>query len=304
MKRKIVRIDEEKCDGCGQCASACAEGAIRIIDGKARLVSETYCDGLGACIGECPRGAITIEEREAEPFDPKAVEAHLERTGRKHSDAANGGGHGGAPAGAHGDANDSARVAASKDIAGVADGSNSKGKAAGAPCACPGSMSRFFGAAEDAGSKARPAGCELGGAGATAVKATGGDGPHPSALRNWPIQLHLAPISAPQYDGATLLMSADCVPFALADFHDRLLEGRTLIIGCPKLDDTDAYLEKLTEIFRRNDIRAVEVAHMEVPCCFGLVYLVRTALGKSGKDIPLTLVRIGIRGGVQEVSKD
>ncbi|MCX7805161.1 MAG: 4Fe-4S binding protein [Planctomycetota bacterium] len=300
MRRKIVRIDEEKCDGCGLCASACAEGAIRITDGKARLVSETYCDGLGACIGECPRGAITVEEREAEPFDPKAVEAHLERIGRKLSGAVRSSGHGGT----HGSADhEAARGGAVAEAYGSSDTGARQKKTGDAPCACPGSMSRFFGAGAGAPSQPRPAGSGSGMTGPDPVKADGDGTPRPSALRNWPLQLHLAPISAPQYDGATLLISADCVPFALADFHSRLLDGRTLIIGCPKLDDTDAYLEKLTGIFRRNGIRAVEVAHMEVPCCFALVHLVRTALRDSGKDIPLTLVRVGIRGGVQEVSR-
>ena len=173
MKRKIVRIDEEKCDGCGQCADACAEGAIRIVDGKARLVSETYCDGLGACIGECPCGAITVEDREAEAFDPEAVERHL--AGRKAPAACpSAGGH----EGAH---------------------------------ACPGSLSRSLMAE-------RP----------RTAPAPDGGGAVPSSLGNWPVQLRLAPLQAPYYQRARLLVCADCVPFALADFHRRFLRGRSV----------------------------------------------------------------------------
>ena len=199
--RKVVEIDPDKCDGCELCVSACHEGAIALVDGKAKLVSESYCDGLGACLPECPRGAITIVEREAEAFDALAVAA----------------------------AHKSCR---------------------------------------------------------------------PSALANWPIQLHLAPIQARAFQGATLLVAADCVPFAYADFHSRLLGGRTLLIGCPKLDDTSAYLEKLTAILRFNDVRAVEVAFMEVPCCHGLARLVGQAIAASGKPIPLGLIEVSIQGEI------
>ena len=231
--RKIVHIDEEKCDGCGECATACAEGAIEIVDGKARLISESYCDGLGACLGECPQDAITIEEREADEFDEAAVDAHL----------------------------------------------------SGAPAAtCPGSAPR----------KLVP--CEL----VDAVGEPGEKATVPSRLSNWPVQLKLVPTKAPYFDGAHLVIAADCVPFSFADFHARFLTDKTLLIGCPKLDSAEFYRKKLAQIFIQNDIKAIDVVYMEVPCCFGLVHLVHESLKESGKDIPLTLFKIGIKGDIIE----
>jgi len=240
MLRKIVKIDEEKCDGCGQCVPACAEGAIQVVGGKARLVSELYCDGLGACLGECPQDAITIEEREAEVFDEAAVARHL--------------GHCAGTPSAH-----SAPVVH----------------------ACPGSASQVL-------RRSTPA---------PAAET------EPSALGNWPVQLSLVPVRAPYFEGARLLIAADCVPFALADFHRSALAGRALVVGCPKLDNTDMYRRKLAEIFRQNDIQSVEVIYMEVPCCFGLVHLVRLALEESEKTIPLTLTKVSVRGAVLERSE-
>jgi len=231
--RKIVRIDEEKCDGCGECATACAEGAIEIVDGKARLISESYCDGLGACLGECPQDAITIEEREAEEFDEEAVKAHLER----------------------------------------------------APASCPGSAPQSI------------TRCELQDLKSDSVEKVS----VPSRLTNWPVQLQLVPAKAPYFAGADLLIAADCVPFAFADFHERFVKGKTLIIGCPKLDSADFYRRKLAQVFMQNDIASITVVYMEVPCCFGLVHLVHESLKESHKDIPLTLVKVGIRGDVLEI---
>lgn len=248
-KRKIVRIDEEKCDGCGLCVTACAESAIRIIEGKARLVSETYCDGLGACLGECPQDAITIEEREAEAFDEDAVKRHL--------------------AAASGTERASERPLPAEP-----------------PRGCPGMLSRML-------QQPRPA------------SVPGGPDPAgsaPSQLVNWPIQLNLVPVMAPYFQGARLLIAADCVPFALADFHSRFLAGKILLIGCPKLDDAPQYRQKLAEIFLRNAIVSAEVLHMEVPCCFGLVQLVDLALRDSGKEIPLTITKIGLRGEILETT--
>ncbi len=259
MLRKIVKIDEEKCNGCGLCVPSCAEGAIQVIGGKARLVSETYCDGLGACLGECPQGALTVEEREAGDFDPAEVEKHL---GRPAPHAA-----------PHACPGSNVQVLRRPDPAAAPHA---------APHACPGSMARTLQQSEGASTPA---------ADAEAM---------PSLLANWPVQLALAPIRAPYFDGARLCIAADCVPFAFADFHRRFLSGRTLVIGCPKLDDAGLYRQKLAQIFSQNDIQSVDVVYMEVPCCYGLVHLVRLALADSGKDIPLTLTKVGIRGGILE----
>ncbi|MBN1917842.1 MAG: 4Fe-4S binding protein [Verrucomicrobia bacterium] len=244
--RKIVRIDRDKCDGCGLCVMACAEGALQIVDGKAQLVGEVYCDGLGACLGECPQGAITVEEREAEAFNEAAVQEHLEA-------------HRPYPM-------PSPQPAPVPSFGG-----------------CPGAMARTI-------KREAPAASSRSGVGA----------PSQSALANWPVQLHLVPVQAPYLRGARLLIAADCVPVALADFHRELLDGRTLVIGCPKLDDVEAYAGKLAELFRLNDVASIDVAYMEVPCCSGLVRLVRAALAGSGKETPLHLIKIGIGGDVLE----
>ena len=236
-RRKIVKIDDEKCNGCGQCATACAEGAIVIMDGKARLISETYCDGLGTCLGGCPQDAITIEEREADVFDPAAVEKHLYTQSTITA-------HHAPPA-----------------------------------CGCPGSASQTIARSGHA---------------VTPQEAT------PSELDNWPVQLHLVPTHAPYLQGAKLLISADCVPFAFPHFHGTLLRDRTLLIGCPKLDDAAFYRDKLAEILTRNDVESIDIAYMEVPCCFGLVQLVRQAVAQSGKAVPVNLSKIGIRGEIVE----
>jgi len=234
MKRRIIRIDEEKCDGCGLCVPGCHEGALQVIDGKARLVKESYCDGLGDCLGECPRGAISIEEREADPYDENAVAKHL-----AHKDA---------------------------------------------PCppsGCPGAASMSF-------DKPEPKPVKAGGA------------PSPSMLRQWPVQLHLVSPMAPYWKGADILVAASCVPVSFGDFQNALLKDRRIVIACPKLDRTEGYVEKLTEIFRRNDVSSVTVAHMEVPCCSGLVSMVEQALSRCGKVLPYRRVKIGIKGEMLE----
>lgn len=240
--REIIRIDEEKCDGCGQCATACAEGAIQIVDGKAKLVSETYCDGLGACIGECPQDAITMEDREAADFDQAAVEKHL--------------------------------AAAAQPARAVPS--------------CPSCQVVDFGVTDETPDRAL-ADTPSAPAGAPVASA-------PSALRQWPVQIHLVPPTAPYLKNADLLIAADCVPFAYAGFHQDLLAGKALLIGCPKLDDLDIYVAKLTDVFRLNGIRRVTVARMEVGCCGGLVYAVQQALKASGKEIPFDEVVVGVRG--------
>ena len=230
--RNIVKIDEEKCNGCGQCVTACAEGAIKIINGKARLVSETYCDGLGACLGHCPEDAITIEQREASEFDEEATKAYLAR--EKKPDVG---------------------------------------------FACPGLALQQFDVAAEAGpvesSEAAP-----------------------SQLGHWPVQLKLVSPTAPYFADADLLLVADCVPVAMADFHQRFLKGRSVAMGCPKLDDAQYYVEKLGDILRSNDVRSLTVVHMQVPCCSGLTRLAQLALSQAGKDIPAEDVTIGLRGEV------
>lgn len=262
-KRNIVLIDQAKCNGCGLCVPSCAEGAIQIVDGKARLVKEQYCDGLGACLGECPQDAISIEEREADAFNEAAVADHLDRMGQSVPQAHHVQEAPRKPAHAHG-------------------GSGCPGAAAMSLGACPGSAARSMPAA-------------------VPQAATGED--QRSMLRNWPVQLKLLPVMAPYLEGADLCIAADCTAFAFADFHKRMLAGKVLVIGCPKLDDVQAYIGKLTAIFQQNHIRSVEVVHMEVPCCSALVHLVRESLQASDADIPLTLTKVGIEGQILETSR-
>jgi Pyruvate/2-oxoacid:ferredoxin oxidoreductase delta subunit len=250
--RKIVRIDEEKCNGCGACVPACAEGAIQIIDGKARLVSDKYCDGLGACLGECPQGAIIIEEREAEEFNEEEAKHHLHV--KQHAEEK-------------------------------------------VPCSCPPATVTQFGRTEEP----LPCGCSSATVTQferpkTAGAARQEEMCHQSMLRHWPVQLTLVPPGAPFLEGADLVLAADCVPFAYAGFHYDFLKEHALLVACPKLDDFQAHLNKLTEILRRSQVKSLTVVHMEVPCCSGLVQIARQALRLSGKDIPLREVTIGIKG--------
>ena len=220
--RKVVRIDEEKCTGCGICIPACAEGALRIVDGKARLVSDKYCDGLGACLGECPEGAITVEEREAEDFDEIAVKHHL----GQHSHA--------------------------KETL---------------PCGCPStSVMRLD-------RRDTETGCP-------------GTSPQESMLGNWPVQLTLVPPGAPFLQGADVVLAADCVPCAYPEFHRDFLKDHALLVACPKLDDFEAHLSKLTEVLRRSAVKSVSVLRMEVPCCSGLTHMAQEAVRGSGRKIP------------------
>ncbi|MDD4180139.1 MAG: 4Fe-4S binding protein [Victivallaceae bacterium] len=249
MKRNIVEIDREKCNGCGDCVTACAEGAIQIIDGKAELITDSYCDGLGECLGHCPMDAIKIIEREADEFDEAAVAENV----KKHKMAAASNQH-------H-------------------DSAHSQPASAGG--GCPGSMLRNL-------MKDRPQ--------QKPSSAPRQESGAQSELRQWPVQLHLAPPNSPNWDGAELLLCADCVPVAYPDFHQNLLRGRQVVIACPKLDGTDGYLEKLTGILRDNDIRSLSVARMEVPCCGGLTRLAETALKASGKKIPFQNIIVKIDG--------
>jgi NAD-dependent dihydropyrimidine dehydrogenase PreA subunit len=308
MKRKIISIDENKCTGCGQCIPDCPEGALQLIEGKARLVSDLFCDGLGACIGTCPEGAITVIEREAEAYDEKAVMATIVRQGKavirahlehlvghgqkalydtaieylientiaipEHDNAAYPGKkrHAGQPA-------------PIQPVKGLPAGTCPPGPDAHHPFAgCPGSAARSIPRGDGTGGKPRqPAG-----------------GFTSSELRQWPVQLKLLNPAAPYFDNADLLIAADCVPFAYAEFHAEFLKDRIVIIFCPKLDsDIDGYITKLAEIFTLHPIKSITVVHMEVPCCGGVGYIVDKALALSGKKIPVNDRTVLIDGGIR-----
>ena len=212
MIRKIIQINEEKCNGCGACAAACHEGAIQMINGKAKLIRDDYCDGLGDCLPACPTGAITFEEREAAAYDPEAVQLHLKRRSAK----------------------------------------------------------------------------------------TSPESPAPqSELTHWPVQIRLAPVNAPYFNGADLLIAADCTAYAYGDFHQRFMKDHVTLIGCPKLDPVD-YSEKLSDILRHNDIRSLTIVRMEVPCCGGIERAATAALDASGRHIPCQVVTIGMNGRIKE----
>jgi Fe-S-cluster-containing hydrogenase component 2 len=236
--RKIVNIDETKCDGCGECVPSCAEGAIQIVDGKARLVSDVYCDGLGACLGHCPKGAITIADREADGFDERAVHQHLARLETQRS--------------------------------------KSTGRA------CPSSVPQNL---------ALPVVSR-----AASPVATGALGTAQSNLANWPIQLHLVPPDAAFLRHASVVLVADCVAFAYAGLHGEIVRGRPVLIGCPKLDDTTAYVKKLADIFSIAEIRHLSIVRMEVPCCMGLVRIAEAAQKLAGCTVPVDEIIITIRG--------
>jgi Pyruvate/2-oxoacid:ferredoxin oxidoreductase delta subunit len=246
-RRPIIQIDQAKCDGCGRCVPACAEGAIRVVDGKAKLVADIYCDGLGACLGECPRGAINIIEREADQFDQSVLPD-------RHSTAT-------AQTGQPGFAG------------------------------CPGAAMRDLrlNVLPTAGAVRQPS-----------------PGPSPNvgapALSHWPIQLHLVPPHAPFLHNADLFLVADCVPFACADFHGRILRRRPVVIACPKLDDARAYVEKLADMLVRSNVKSLSVVHMEVPCCTNLVQIAGAAMRIAGSDIPLTEITISLGGEIQQIA--
>ncbi len=234
MLRNIIRIDEEKCNGCGLCADACHEGAIGIVEGKAKLLREDYCDGLGNCLPACPTGAITIEKREAPEFNEAAVKE-----------------------------------------------SKTKSQEETLPCGCPGNQSKTI---RQDGERV----CK-----APEEPKTG------SRLSQWPVQIKLAPVNAPFFNGCNLLIAADCTAYACGDFHTRFMKNRVTLIGCPKLDNAD-YSEKLSAIIRNNDIKSVTVVRMEVPCCGGIEHAAVTALKNSGKFIPWQVVTVSVDGRILE----
>ena len=229
MIRRIIQIDKEKCNGCGACAAACHEGAIGMVEGKAKLLRDDYCDGLGDCLPACPTGAITFVEREAAAYDEAAVKANQQK---KES----------------------------------------------LPCGCPGTNVKQIQRNDLADTKTH----EIS-----------------SRLSQWPVQIRLAPINAPYFDSANLLIAADCTAYAYGNFHERFIKNHITLIGCPKLDNTD-YSEKLTEIIRFNDIKSVTVVRMEVPCCGGIEHAVKTALQNSGKFIPWQVKVISTEGNIKD----
>ena len=272
MVRRVIHIDQEKCNGCGICANACHEGAIGIVDGKAQLLRDDYCDGLGDCLPTCPTGAITFVEREAAAYDEAAVKAHMER--RKQEQAAT-------------QASDTHSSAVQEASASTGcPGSRARQivhEETPAFTGCPGSRSQQIDHAEEAAEAAQ--------------NEAAAPFSMQSQLTNWPVQIKLAPVRAPYFNHARLLIAADCTAYAYANFHQEFLKGKVALIGCPKLDDVD-YSEKLTEIIRNNDIQSVTLVRMEVPCCGGLQHAAMTALQNSGKFIQWQVVTISIDGKI------
>ena len=246
IKRKIIQIDEEKCDGCGVCVPSCAEGALQIVDGKVRLIAEKYCDGLGACLGECPNDALRVIEREAEDFDEEAVEEHMKSMSGSQS----------------------------PELQPMA-------------CGCPSAHIQSFAPGKSHQETSEPV-------------------PHvsmTSALSHWPVQIRLVPPTAPFLKGADLLVAADCTPVAYPNFHQDFLDGKVVMVGCPKFDDVQTYVQKFADIFNTAGIHSIEVVTMEVPCCQGLPVIVKKGLELSGKKIPLSQVTISTRGEVLKRQK-
>ncbi|MBQ3550239.1 MAG: 4Fe-4S dicluster domain-containing protein [Clostridia bacterium] len=232
MKRKIIKIDEDKCNGCGACAAACHEGAIEMVNGKARLTREDYCDGLGDCLPACPTNAITFEEREAPAYNEEAVrQVNMQKHGVK------------------------------------------------LPCGCPGTNMKTFNRNVNIPA-AKPATVQ-------------------SQLQQWPCQIKLVPVNAPYFDGANLLIAADCTAYAYGNFHNDFIRNHITLIGCPKLDSVD-YTEKLTAIIKNNNIKSVKVVRMEVPCCGGIEHAVKNALMVSGKFIPWQVITVTTDGKILE----
>lgn len=240
VKRDIIEIDEELCDGCGDCIPACEEGAIEIVDGKAKVVKDIFCDGLGACLDDCPAGALSIIERTADQFEEEAVKRHLSNIKRE-----------------------------------------ALSEQPSQPGGCPSAGLQSFNPLDSRQQTQQ------------AVSTTRAK----SALTQWPVQIHLVPPTAPFLQNSDLLVAADCVPVAYANFHQDFLQEKTIMMGCPKLDDAQSYVEKFAAVFKQADIRSLTTVIMEVPCCSGLPMIVKQALEKSGQQIPLEEVIVSIREG-------
>jgi ferredoxin len=296
MKRKIIEIDEDKCNGCGLCVPNCHEGALQIIDNKARLISDLFCDGLGNCLGHCPQGAIEIIEREAKPYDEKkvmekivkqgmnTVKAHLQHM-KDHNE--------------HEFLEQALDFLKNKGIDNPLEEENNNEKVkmennneaekcnstenkeqGNKPCGCPGMAMKDFNNNQES-QKSDETGKRI------------------AQLRQWPVQLHLVPINAPYFQGKDILLSADCVAYALADFHKDYLKGKSLAIACPKLDSEQGiYVEKLTALIDQTKINTLTVMIMEVPCCGGLLQIAKTAVDKAKRKIPVKAIIVGVQGNI------
>ncbi|MFH1836392.1 MAG: 4Fe-4S binding protein [Methanobacteriota archaeon] len=272
-KRNIIKIDEGKCTGCGLCIPECPEGALQIIDGKARLISDLFCDGLGACIGHCPEGAIVIEQREAEPYDERKVMENIIKAGpntiKAHLDHLK-------DHGEEGFLSEALSVLEEKGIEVPEYDGESKGGCP--PSGCPGAAMRDFSDKKSSLSES---------------------GSLESQLRQWPVQLHLVPPTAPYFKGADVILAADCVAYALGNFHQNHLKGKALAIACPKLDsEQETYLEKLTSMIDDAEINTLTVMRMQVPCCGGLTALTQKAVENAKRNIPVKEVTVGIEGEI------
>jgi Pyruvate/2-oxoacid:ferredoxin oxidoreductase delta subunit len=256
--RKIIKIDEEKCNGCGLCIPNCAEGALAIVDGKAKIVKDIFCDGLGACLGHCPQGALEVIERDAADFDEVAAIEYVKSLGgelKPHVQAPTGG----CPGSAVKQFNKAAAPAHIPPVGG-----------------CPGSKMKKI----------------------TRTNTNDVEGRVTSKLSQWPVQLKLVPVNAPYFKGADLLITADCVPFAYANYHNDFLKDKAVVIGCPKLDDAAFYAEKLSEIIKENNLESITVLKMEVPCCGGMAFAAKSARDKAGSDVPVKVITISLEGEV------
>ncbi len=280
-KRKIIKIDEDKCNGCGLCIPNCPEGAIQLIDNKARIISDLFCDGLGACIGHCPEGAITVEEREAEPYDERKVMENIVKKGKntiiahlKHLED-------------HGETeniNIAKQVLKGKNITVELENTNHQKHI---HSGCPGAKMVDFSNDNKA------------------LENTDKSGQRPSQLKQWPVQLHLVPPLAPYYQGKDILLAADCVAFAIGDFHKNYMKDKSIAIACPKLDDGhDIYIEKIRLMIDNAKINSLTVMMMEVPCCFGLMQIVKEAANKAVRKIPVKSIIVSIKGEILQENEE